>query len=78
MILVSHSQFVLVLISDKFLLMEIDILVHFSDLLIFIAIITFPVAVAKWLMAILQGSVAAKNLAAIDVADRVAQRQKAQ
>jgi len=37
-----------------------------------LAIICFPIAVAKWAMAILQGVTAAKNLAAIDVAERQA------
>lgn len=46
------------------------------DLLIFLAVITFPIAVAKWLFAILQGITAAKNLAGLDAAEREAQRQK--
>ncbi|ODM99237.1 CDP-diacylglycerol--inositol 3-phosphatidyltransferase [Orchesella cincta] len=49
-------------------------LLHFYDsyLLIFIAVLSFPIAVAKWLMAILQGTTAAKNLAGIDAAERLA------
>jgi CDP-diacylglycerol--inositol 3-phosphatidyltransferase len=49
-------------------------LVHFYDsyFWIFIVIITFPIAVAKFLMAILQGVTAAKNLANIDLAEREA------
>jgi CDP-diacylglycerol--inositol 3-phosphatidyltransferase len=39
----------------------------------FLAVACFPIAVAKWLMAILQGVTAAKNLAAIDVQERQAQ-----
>jgi len=52
-------------------------LLHFYDsyLLTFLAVITFPVAVAKWAMAILQGSVAARNLANIDLAEREAQQK---
>lgn len=49
---------------------------HFTDLLIFIAVLTFPIAVAKWLMAILQGITAAKNLAGLDASERQALRQK--
>jgi len=50
-------------------------LLHFYDsyLLTFLAIITFPVALAKWGMAILQGTTAARNLANIDLAEREAQ-----
>ncbi len=48
----------------------------FADLLIFLAIITFPIAVAKALFAILQGTTAAKNLAGLDASERQALRQK--
>jgi len=52
--------------------MPMLIYLFFTDLLIFIAVLSFPVAVAKWLMAILQGTTAAKNLAGIDAAERQA------
>jgi len=50
-------------------------LVHFYDSFLwkFLAVICFPIAVAKWVMAILQGVTAAKNLAAIDVVERQAE-----
>jgi CDP-diacylglycerol--inositol 3-phosphatidyltransferase len=50
-------------------------LMHFykSKFWILLAIICFPIAIAKWLMAILQGTTAAKNLAAIDAAERQAE-----
>lgn len=38
-----------------------------------LAFICFPIAVAKWGMAILQGVTAARNLAAIDMSERQAQ-----
>jgi CDP-diacylglycerol--inositol 3-phosphatidyltransferase len=52
-------------------------LMHFynSYFWIFLAVLCFPIAVAKWLMAILQGTVAAKNLAAIDMQERSAQQK---
>jgi CDP-diacylglycerol--inositol 3-phosphatidyltransferase len=37
-----------------------------------LAFVCFPIAVAKWLMAILQGVTAAKNLALIDLSERQA------
>jgi len=37
-----------------------------------LAVVCFPVAVAKFLMAILQGFTAAKNLAQIDLVERQA------
>jgi CDP-diacylglycerol--inositol 3-phosphatidyltransferase len=39
----------------------------------FLAIICFPIALAKWAMALLQGTTAARNLANIDLSEREAQ-----
>jgi len=47
-----------------------------TDFLKFLAVVCFPIAVAKWLMAILQGYTAARNLAGIDVAERAAEAEK--
>jgi len=50
----------------------------FTVLWKFLAVICFPIAVAKWVIAIYQGVTAAKNLAAIDIAEREAKELKSQ